>query len=461
MTDTKKDTGTGTETGTEREALALFEAMLDVPETDRDAWIAARTSDRPPVLTRLTAMRAADRIAAMHTGGASDMLNEDVVPERIGAYRIVERIGRGGMGSVYLGERASGDFDHKVAIKIIKPGLLSETLVDRFVRERQTLATLTHVNIAQLYDGGETASGSPFIVMELVDGLPLLQWADEHAPSVAERRRLFADICSAVSFAHSNLIVHRDLTPSNVLVTKGGTVKLIDFGIAKPADDGSDVPRGTTSVNSLSLTPGYAAPERSTSAEVTTAADIYSLGKLLEKLMTPAGGDNELKAIIARATATHPADRYAGAGALASDVAAWGGNFPVAATGGGRRYTATKFVQRHRVGVALAGFVAIALVAALTFTLLANARAQVARADAERRFEQTRAIAKSMLFGVYDDVSKVAGATAARQSLAKTGLAYLDALAADPAAPRNVRLEAGQGYLRLAQETVYLAHING
>jgi serine/threonine-protein kinase len=326
------------EVALEREALALFERALDLPEAQRQAWVAEQVFGRPELIARVSAMIEADRRASLATGMAVEQLEEEPAPERIGAYRIVRRIGRGGMGSVYLGERAAGDFAHRAAIKIIKPGLLSASLAERFRRERQLLAGLTHPNIAQLYDGGETDSGSPYFIMECVDGLPLLEWAERHRPSLAERQRLFRDICAAVAFAHRSLIVHRDLTPSNVLVTERGVAKLIDFGLARPADDGG-APREASSIGSLSLTPGYAAPERMTSGAVTTAADIYSLGKLLARLV-PEPGDRELAAIVARATARDPADRYPTADALDADVAAWAAGFPVAAVEGGRAYRA-------------------------------------------------------------------------------------------------------------------------
>jgi len=434
----------------EREALALFEDALELPEETRESWLAERTAGHPELAARVAAMIAADRTASLRTGMAADQLDEEPPPEKIGAYRIVERIGRGGMGSVYLGERASGDFAHRAAIKVIKPGLLSEILVERFRRERQLLAGLTHPNIAQLYDGGETEAGSPYFVMEFVDGLPLLAWAEENRPSLATRQRLFRDICAAVAFAHRNLVVHRDLTPSNVLVTKDGVAKLIDFGIARPADD-DQTAREAPSIGSLSLTPGYAAPERMTSAAVTTAADIYSLGKLLRKLIPPGQADRELDAIVERATADDPLGRYPTADALGADIAAWSGSFPVAAMNGGKGYAVGKFVRRHRIGVAAATISLLLLVGTFGMTVVANARAEAARNDAERRFEQTRAIAKSLLFEAYDQVSRVPGSTNARAYLARTGLDYLEVLAADETAPIDVRVEAGSGYLRLAQ----------
>jgi eukaryotic-like serine/threonine-protein kinase len=440
-----------TDTQSERDAIALFEAMLDVPEGEREAWIAARTAGRPALRDRVSAMRAADHMVDLQTGAAVETLEEELPPDRIGAYRVAERIGRGGMGSVYRGERATGDFVHNVAIKIVKPGLLSETLIDRFQRERQTLATLSHPNIAQLYDGGETGTGSPYIVMELVDGLPLLQWADAHAPSRGERRRLFRDICGAVAFAHRNLIVHRDLTPSNVLVTRDGTVKLIDFGIAKPADGPADAHAGPTSIGSLSLTPGYAAPERTMSSEVTTAADIYSLGKLLEKLVEPGAGDADLRAIIDHATAPLPQDRYPTVDALSADVAAWGNDMPVAAAAGGRRYVLRKFVARHRIGVAASVGALALLIGAFGLTLYANQRAEAARAAESTRFGEVRSLAHYLLFDLNDQLRRVAGNTRARADLAGEAQSYLTILAKGSGDREDLKFETAQGLIQLAR----------
>jgi eukaryotic-like serine/threonine-protein kinase len=439
-----------TDPATERAALALFEQLLGLPEAERDEWLAKSAQGRPEVAARIDAMRAADREARLRTGMAADEIEEEPPPERIGAYRIVERIGRGGMGSVYRGERSSGDFAHDVAIKVIKPGLLSEALVDRFRRERQTLAQLRHPNIAQLHDGGETETGAPFIVMELVEGQPLIEWSTARRLDRDARARLFVTICGAVAFAHRNLIVHRDLTPSNILVTRDGIPKLIDFGIARPAEDGgAEDGEAAGSVGSLSLTPGYAAPERMRSARVTTSADIYSLGKVLGALINDR--DADLEAIIARATAPEPGARYSTVEDLAADVEAWLAGFPVAARKATRAYVATRFVRRHRLGVAIATLVLLMLVSALGLTLLANSRAEQALAESERRFEQTRTIANTLLFQAFDEVSRVPGSTRAREFLARTGLAYLEGLAADEGAPVGVRIEAGLGFMRLAQ----------
>lgn len=441
----------------ERRALMVFEVMLQQPEAVREAWLEREAAGDNALLSRVRAMRDADRLAALGTGAALDHAEEEVPPERIGAYRIVERIGSGGMGSVYRGERDTGDFAHVVAIKVIKPGLLSAGLIERFQRERSILAGLRHPGIAQLHDGGETESGSPFIIMEFVEGRPLLQWRDEDTPSLGERRRVFATMCSAVAFAHRNLIVHRDLTPSNVLVTddakSGWGVKLIDFGIARPADvladQGIDPERA--SIVSLSLTPGYAAPERMRGGAVTTSADIYSLGRLLEKLMPPGSADRELRAVIARATAPEPQDRYPTVEALGDDVAAMGDGRPVAAMAGGGGYRLRKFLERYRWQTTAAGFVLVALVTALVLTTAAYRRAEVARAAEAARFAELRSLASYLLFDLNDRLERTVGNTAARADLARQAQGYLSSLARSPHADPQIRYEAAVGLIKLAR----------
>ncbi len=436
----------------ERRVIALFEQLLDIAEPDREAWIEQAADGDRRIRDRLLSMLAADRVAQLQTGGAADGLIEERAPERIGAYLIGERIGRGGMGSVYRGERAADDFRHTVAIKIIKPGLLSEALVERFVRERQLLARLSHPHIARLYDGGETESGSPYIVMEYVDGVPLLDWTDEHRATRAQRLRLFAETCDAVAFAHQSLIVHRDITPSNILVTPEGSAKLIDFGIARPVDSGSvDRSASPPSLASLSLTPGYAAPERLVSAEVTTGADIYSLGKILEKMMADELGNAELRAIVARATAPAPQDRYPTAEALAADIQAWAAGRPVAAMEGGRRYHLAKFVGRHRPQVALAALVLLLLVSALVVTQRALGRAEAARAAEAARFAELRSLANYMLFDLNGQLQRVIGNSAARLGLADRAQRYLSALANSRDARPELRLEGAAGLVELAR----------
>ncbi len=403
---------------TERAALALFEDLIDIRESERDSWIAALDCDAA-VKTRLRAMIAADRISSLGTGTAA-LSALGAGPERVGAYRITGLIGRGGMGAVYRATRDAGDFALDVAIKIIKPGLLSDQLAQRLAAERQLLAGMNHPHIARLFDGGTLPDGAPYIIMELIDGQPADHWAKNKA--IAARVALLITAARAVAHAHQRLIIHRDITPANVLVTEDGTVKLIDFGIARSAD-----------------------------AATTTATDIHGLGRLATRLLPDA--PPELAAIMARAAAPDPAARYPTADALAADLEAFAQGKVVAAMNGGRRYAVAKFVRRHRTGVALAGTALALLVGALVAVIAANRQARLAEAASASRFQQTRSVARALLFPVYDEVAKVSGSTAAKAELARTGLAYLDTLAASATAPHDVKVEAGRGYVRLAEVT--------
>ncbi len=425
---------------------------MNLPEDARIGWIEQNSDLGSPLRQRLLALIAGDRLANLRTGGARDAIEDERLPDRIGAYRIVGRIGRGGMGAVYRGERMTGDFAHTAAIKVIKPGLLSERLVERFERERQTLAGLAHPNITQLFDGGSTEAGDPYIVMELVDGMSLGDWIETAVADRAARIGVFLSICDAVGFAHQNLIIHRDITLSNILVTPSGVPKLIDFGISRPpaAAPSHDLVSPVRSLEGLSLTPGFAAPERVAGEAATTLSDIYSLGVVLDRLF-PAPRDRDVAAIIARACAAAPEERYPSADALADDLKAWRDGLPVVACGGGRTYVLRKFVARNWLAVTASVLALVALVGALSATLVANRRAEAARIVDEKRFEQTRSLAKIMMFDVYDSVSAIPGSTDARFLLARTAQHYLDALASDPAAPADLRLEVGEGYFRLAR----------
>lgn len=434
-------------------ALALLDDALEQLSAEREAWITRRCGDDDALRDRTLSLLRAGSSGGGHlqTGAGPLAFTRTEMPERIGAYRITGLIGQGGMGAVYRGERAAGDFDHVAAIKLIRPGALSDTLVERFQRERQTLASLSHPHIARLFDGGETADGDPYIVMEYVDGRPLGMWLAETDAGRDARIRLFLEICAAVGFAHQNLIVHRDITSSNVLVTKDGGAKLIDFGIARPPaqpDASAQSPR--KSLEGLSLTPGFAAPERLAGAPATTLSDIYSLGVLLERML---GGamDTDLGAIIARATATEPADRYPSADALAEDVRAWRDGLPVAARDGGRGYVLARFVRRHRVGVSSAAAALALLLVALGFSSWSYRQAEKAREAEARRFEEVRSLASYMLFDLNDQLLRVPGNTVARSSLASEAQRYLSSLAATPGASRALRMETARGLIRLAR----------
>ncbi|MBP6799321.1 MAG: serine/threonine protein kinase, partial [Luteimonas sp.] len=337
-----------------------FDAVLDQPSAQRRAWIDAHCPD-PAVRDRLRELLAVHEqtqplpidlpVAALVDSVAGD---EKPAPEvaigtRIGAFRLVAPLGRGGMATVYLGEREGVDFHQRVAVKLLRRGLYSDLQQALFRRERQTLAALSHPNIARLIDGGVTDDGIPYLVMDYVDGPTLTGYAAEHRLNVPARLRLFGEVCDAVAAAHRQLIVHRDLKPSNILVDGDGKPKLLDFGIARLLQDaGSDEDRLPEA-----LTPGYAAPEQYAAGPVSTATDVYALGVLLYELLLgerPApsraglasehalradpvrwsvpASRRELRAalrgdldcILAKALSPRPEERYPSAGALAADV---------------------------------------------------------------------------------------------------------------------------------------------
>ena len=207
------------------------------------------------------------------------------IDQTLGHYRLTEKIGEGGMATVYAAERIDGQFEQRVAIKLIKRGMDTDSIVRRFMQERSILAQLIHPNIAQLYDGDVTEDGLPYFVMELIEGEDIIAYSTAKKLSIDERLSLFEQVCDAIQYAHQNLIVHRDLKPSNIIVTKQGTVKLLDFGIAKLLDD-SDSGGRLTRTEVRVMTPAYAAPEQITGEAIRTTTDIYGLGLILYELLT-------------------------------------------------------------------------------------------------------------------------------------------------------------------------------
>ena len=282
----------------------LFAKALDRPADERSAFL-RHACGNDPDLYRAVSQLLDEMDAAAHLLGESvtdfaaplmpeleaDLRAEDVadvsVDHRIGPYRIVGPIGRGGMGTVYLAERADDQYRQQVALKLVRKGMDTQEIVHRFRYERQILASLEHPGIARLYDGGVSADGRPYLVMEYVDGQPIDVYCDAHRLSVEARLELFEAVCEAVQYAHRNTVVHRDLKPSNILVTDEGRVKLLDFGIAKLVAEVPTAPAAPqTRTGWRVMTPEYAAPEQVRGAPVTTATDVYALGGVLYELLT-------------------------------------------------------------------------------------------------------------------------------------------------------------------------------
>jgi len=268
-----------------------------LPPEERAAYLEALADDKPEIYSHVVALLEAEEGSpSFLEDGLGGLFSEDAplradaplaAGEGLGPYRIVSEVGKGGMGLIYLAERDDGQFEQQVAIKVLRSHDLTDAAVQRFVLERQVLATLSHPSIARVFDGGVLDDGRPYLVMEYVEGEPVTAYCDRHRLSVRERLQLFVAVCDAVQHAHRNLVVHRDLKPSNILVTAEGHIKLLDFGIAKllSATDEEDGLSLTRSGAHL-MTPEYAAPEQVKGRSITTATDVYALGILLYELLT-------------------------------------------------------------------------------------------------------------------------------------------------------------------------------
>ncbi len=281
-----------------RRVLAAFEMLSDAPDEDRRIWLQETAVADSALATEVAALLLADRRGPRHLPTSPGPPANDepaAYPLSVGPYRLVRRLG-GGMGDVFLAERDDGLFQHTVAIKLITDGRAAQRLSEHLFAERKILAGLQHPNIAQLFGGGTTPEGLPFIVMEYLDGELITEHIHRLDLGLPERLRLFLTVCEAVQFAHQNLIVHADIKPSNILVTETSRVKLLDFGIARWLD-----PRGGGAMDPGDIKPmtrAYAAPERLDGAEPSVSADVYSLGVLLYEILAdvlpdtvPAGAD--------------------------------------------------------------------------------------------------------------------------------------------------------------------------
>ncbi len=400
----------------------LFDRVLDQPEASRPTWLEANV---PDAATRaaLQSLLAAEAEHGPLDGSAEVHLEridagriahpEGLIGQTVGAFRLTALLGRGGMATVFLGERESAGFRQQAAVKLLRMGLYSAVEQRLFQRERQALSALSHPHIARLLDGGVTEAGVPYLVLEFVDGLTITRYAAAHRLGLSERLNLFVVVCRAVAAAHRQLIVHRDLKPSNILVDRDGAVKLLDFGIAKLlAEEGGDATR----TGMAALTPEYAAPEQFAGEAITTATDVYALGVLLHELLLgerPIADDGEitrpsrhlarhaptagappmsrpallaalrgdLDNILLKAMAGEPERRYQGAAELADDIDRHLAEQPVLAHPPSRWYRTRKFVRRHRGGVVITAAVSIAVLASLA---LATWQAHVARQEAQR-----------------------------------------------------------------------------
>ena len=492
------------------DAKRVFEAALDLPEGDRASFVDQACSGNPALLEEVRSLLAwhkgstgfletpAGRVGDMPAEAASAVR---LIGKSVGPWRILDVVGSGGMGVVYRAERADAAFRRHAALKVVRPGPDSPQIMERFRLERETLAALDHPNIARLMDGGTTADGQPFFVMELVDGEPIDRYCDDHRLTIDERLDLFRKVCAGVQYAHENLVVHRDIKPDNILVTKDGVPKLLDFGVAKLLSLEAAQPEDPAATAATwVMTPDYASPEQVSGRPSTTATDVYSLGVLLHVLLTgarpytltgttPAAIEKQLleftliapseravsspeaderaalretsapklakrlrgdlDAIVLRALGRLPSSRYSSVEQLAEDVARHRAHRPVHARGRDRGYATRLFVRRHRGAIAAAALLAVVLVGGIVAILWQSAQAAEARRRAERRFNDVRALAGSFIFDVYDAIDDVPGTTPARQLIVQKAVQYLEGLAREASGDAGLQRELARAFIRV------------
>lgn len=499
----------------------LVEVALRLPQTEREKFLRAKTEDSPSVYE--AAKEKLDRIQGSDHGTATGVVPPEAsleettpsgdppaysppkphlgMPESISAglhigHLVVEKLlAQGGMGAVYLASQTEEGFHRRVAVKVVKPELATHGVMQRFFQERQVLASLDHPNVARLLDAGTTREGTPYLVMEYVEGTRIDEYCNAKQLDTAGRIRLFLTVCDAVQYAHQRLVVHRDIKPSNILVSEDGTAKLLDFGISKmmlPVEGETLPVRGLTTGGEAPMTPMYASPEQVRAEAVTTSTDIYSLAILLYelltgtlpyefKLMTAAGVERticesepappskavfrrpffgseteakvrrqvegELDMILLMALRKEPERRYASVFQFAEDLRRFLDGEPVTAHKDTVGYRVGKFVRRHKGGVIAATLAFLSLAGSTVVSAYFAKVARQEKAVAERRFNETRELASYVITDLDDAIRR--GETAARGELVEKGLVYLRRLAGEAAGDVSLQKEVIRGYVKM------------
>lgn len=487
-----------------------LDRALDLEEPARAAYLHTLDSENPELAAQVAALL--DEHDALAKAGFMDQpaaspLASGLAGQVIGPYTLISLIGQGGMGSVWLARRTDGRFERQVAVKFLNLGLLGHGSEDRFKREGSILARLAHPHIAELVDAGVSPSGSPYLVLEYVEGDHIDRYCDRHKLDLGARLRLFLEVADAVSHAHANLIVHRDLKPSNVLVSNDGQVKLLDFGIAKllEGEGREGAATALTLQAGRAMTPEYAAPEQVTGAPITTATDIYALGVLLYGLLTgqhPAGRtqshadlvkaivdteprrpsdavisprDNpqpalelaahrtttpqklhrqlrgDLDTVLMKALKKNPKERYASVSAFSDDLDRYLKHEPISARPDTFRYRAAKFVRRNRTAVGLASLVVLASVAGVAGTLMQARTARQERDASVRERDRANRITEFMSnsYKVSDPSEARGNSITAREILDRSSQQIETNLASDPETQAQMMFVMGEVYYNL------------
>ncbi len=456
---------------------SVFQTAADLPTADRRAYLdqaCAGDEDLRAEVGSLLDSEGLSHVAPAIEEAAQSVSGLSTLEgQRLGAYELLAPIGEGGMGTVYKAKRVDGQFEQDVAIKIIRAGAINPLNARRFLEERNLLAQLQHPSIARLIDGGDHA-GIPYIVMELIDGLPIDAYCRQWHLTVKERLEIFIQVCEAVQHAHAALIVHRDLKPSNILVTPDGTPKLLDFGIAKLVVDGE-----TSTQTGWMMTPDYASPEQVRGESITVASDVYSLGIVLYELLTgerpyklknysPAEIQQlvctteihppshhvltetrlrkqlvgDLDNIVLMALRKEAARRYGSVAQFAEDIRRHLAGETVIARPDTFTYRWSKFARRNRLPLALATLLVAAVTIGAALTVREGIRAQ-------RRFDEVRSLASSLLNEIDPEAAKLLGSTKMRKLLVEKSVTYLDRLASESGDDVPLGKELARAYHRV------------
>ncbi len=473
---------------------ALFSAASEMPDEERASFLANEAGDDAALIAEVNSLlqshdTAGDFLATVpaELRKGALFLEAANAGERIGSYRLVEIIGTGGMGDVYKAVRDDDQYRAEVAIKLMRADMRNPLSEQRFRNERQILAALDHRNIARLLDGGTTSQGLPYVVMELVAGEPIDRYCDARSLGTRERVQLFLQVCAAVSFAHQHLVIHRDLKPNNILVTADGSVKLLDFGIAKLLEPDTSAGTNTeeTRTQMRAMTLEYASPEQVSGGTVTTVSDVYSLGVVLYRLLTgqsPYGKratndaqrmaeilsdtaptrpsqathpdrrrdiDADLDNVLLMALRKEPGKRYGSVEQFANDLRNYLNGLPVAARRGTLGYRLGKLVRRNKVPIAASVIVVASLVAGLGMALRQAHIAERERAVAQRHFDSVRKLANTLLTDLYDEIDSLPGGMKVRTRLVQTAEQYLEALSREPGGDSELKIELASAWRKL------------
>lgn len=471
-----------------RRVQEVFDEVIALPDDRRDTRLDELCGSDAELLADVRSLVSAmaEEVAASGSLRESAATRpQDQAQRRIGPYEIESLLGRGGMGAVYLAHRADGQYNKKVAIKLIDLPLATNLFRERFRNERQILAGLDHPSIARMLDGGVSTDGDPYLVMEYVPGEPIHTFCTAHGIALRERLKLFQGVCEAVQFAHQNLVVHRDLKPDNILVDSEGKPHLLDFGTAKLISSAeADVKSAFTREGFLSFTPQYASPEQVLGKPITTASDTYSLGVLLYLLLSnklpyelqefstdemvrviceqaprriaaapefnaPLGGD--LEAIVAKALRKEPETRYGTVQEMQLDVQAYLESRPVSARQGTIRYKAAKLINRNRLSFAIAALLTLSLIGGSIAVAWQARIAERQRRIAEARSTDLRELSKSLLSELDDAIKQIPGSTSAQQLLVTRVLEHLDRMSKDAHGDRITELDLADAYTQLGK----------